>query len=97
MKIVPREGFSLTKICGINFLVPTRKASEHCWVIVPVSIFELMCWEGLSKGKTEKELCAITERAFRRKPEEAEKIISAAVNTLLSKGCLVKVGEGEGL
>lgn len=95
MKIVPREGYVLAKICKINFLVPTRKASEHSWVIVPLSFFELMCWEGFSKGKTEKELCRIVEKAFHRNPEEAEKLIRVSTDSLLSKGCLVQVNDEE--
>ena len=97
MKAVPREGIVLTKICGMYLLVPTRKASEHCKVIVPLSIFELMCWEGISKDKTVEELYTITEKAFRRKPEDARRLIDSAVDSLASRGCLIRQPDGEDL
>ena len=93
MNYVIRPGVTVTKICGINFLLSTREASEHCPLIGRPGIFELMCWEGVSKGKTKEELCSITERAFKRTPEQAKKIIGNAFGSLTEKGYLIEERE----
>ena len=90
MRYVPRSGVTLTKICDVFFLVSTRDASEHCPIISHPGIFELMCWEGVTKGKTADELCAVTERAFKRTPEQAKRIIGNALGSLVEKGYLTE-------
>ena len=73
--------------------MPTREASEHCPLIGRPGIFEILCWEGLNKGKTEEELYAITEKAFKRSPEQARQIIQKAITGLVEKGYLIEVEE----
>ena len=89
MKYKLIDGVAFVSVCGVQLLVPTRKASEVCRDIATLSLFDRLMLKLIREGKTVDELYkTFSELTFR--PVDAVKPhIDKFIDIFVSKGFLV--------
>lgn len=77
MKYRPRPGIVLTKVCGMNVLIPTRMAYGDCHTIRQLPMLWAATWDLISRGTAEETIIRVhqiftknTDMEIRRKVED---------------------------
>lgn len=93
MEYKPREGIVKVSVCGVNLLVPTRRASEDCPNIATLSLLESIFWSQLCRGKTVEDSCAFYAGLTFKPVEEARPVVESFFERLAEKGFVVPAEE----
>ena len=93
MKYQAREGVVLTKLCGMNVLIPSRVAFEHCRTMLRLPLLWAVTYEGLAKGKSMEETIKVHEILTRKPREEVVRRLNQFYEDLAEKGFVVRCPE----
>ncbi len=93
MEYKPREGIVKVNVCGVNLLVPTRRASEECPSIATLSFIESIFWNRLCRGKTVEDTCAFYSGMTFKPIEEARPFVVGFFERLAEKGFVIPAEE----
>lgn len=88
MKIIPRDGIELVKVCDVYLLTPTRRASSYCRDIATLGFVDLLVWKGICKGRTLEEIQAQLAAFSFKKPEEMHERVMEIVRKYEARGFL---------
>lgn len=90
MRYKIRPGITRTNICGVQVLVPTRKASEACPSLMRLNLISSIVWETIEKDlpmEKAKQACKI----LLRKPDnEVDARVQKILDHFYEKGFLIR-------
>ena len=93
MKYRAREGVVLTKLCGMNVLIPTRAVFPYCHSIQQLPLLWAVTFEGLAKGKSLEETIRVHEILTRKSREEILQRLETFYEDLVEKGFAIRCQE----
>ena len=96
MNYKPRDGIVLSKICGMNVLIPSRSASKYCSTILPLNSFGFLVWKSISEDDSIEKILDMCRIFSRRTDEENTNRIEAFTKALYEKGFIVLKDTEEG-
>ena len=90
MKYKAREGVVLTKLCGMNVLIPTRAAFDSCHTIQPLPLLWAATWDCLAKGKPTEEIIQVHQILTKKSREEIVSKLEQFYEDLANKGFAIR-------
>ena len=95
MKYKQRPGIVLAEICGEQYLIPTRAASESCPYMIKSNVFITIIW-GMIGSDQPVERIYHAFQTLSRKPEDVvRKLVDRLLTGLCRKGVLIAVEDEE--
>ena len=89
-----RPGIVKAKICGSQYLIPTRKASEECPQILRLSLLTIASWE-LIENHREQDIYRVYEILTKKPEDEVRKTVDQMLSDLCAKGFLIEAEDEE--
>lgn len=93
MKYKQRPGIVLTEICGEQFLIPTRAASEFCPYLVKANLFVTIIWGMVGNDQPVEKIYDAFQMLSRKPEDVVQKFVDRLLASLCKKGILVTPGE----
>ena len=90
MKYVPRPGIVCASLCGRRVLIPTRKASDVCKTVFPLSMSGFMIWSAIEQNDSMDKLLELYGSFSRLTPEEQVTRIEEFCQKLLNMGFVIR-------
>lgn len=85
-----RPGIVKTKICGVNYLIPTRAASEHCTGAMRLSFFMSAIFDMIAKEKSEEEIYRMYHRFSKKSEAESVQEVDRIIQHFYKHGYLIE-------
>ena len=89
MRYRQRPGIVKTNICGVSYLIPTRKASEACPNVLKLSLISTVAWEAVAKQR-EADIYHIYGLLTKKPITEVHEIIDKLLHDLCDQGFLIE-------
>lgn len=93
MNYIPCQGIVRTTLCGMNVLIPSRVANDHCRSIMPLSLFGMIVWAGIENDYPIDKVLNTCRLLMKRSDEELTSKIEEYCQGLLKKGFVMSKSE----
>ena len=93
MKYRVRENVVLSRIAGVNLLIPLRSVYKDCAGVFKLDILSFMCWRAAEQGTDVDQVCSTFRKLFFMDEQEAMGKVKKRFETMAELGYIIPVEE----